>query len=99
MFVDNARTMPLLAAVQRTFSPEGRCAICEAVTNAREQQTADTPAAPEGKALAKIVLACGPAARVFLSPAPLCAGLAPAPCAPVSADRSAPPSPPPRALA
>jgi hypothetical protein len=97
MFSENVRTMSVLSAVQRTFSPEGRCAICEAVSRAKQHEAA-TPVAPEARVLAKIVLACGPAVHVFLSPAPLCAGLAQAPLAPVSASRSAPPSPPPRAL-
>lgn len=94
MFVANACTMPLLDAVQRTFSPEGRCELCAAVSAAKQQEENSAPV-PEGKAAGKIVLFCQPA------PAPVVATPAFAPWSPsdplvASLGRSAPPLPPPR---
>src|SRR5471032_1474735 len=48
MFVENTRTLPLLEAAQRTFSPEGRCPICAAVSAAKQQQENSAPL-PTGK--------------------------------------------------
>lgn len=96
MFADNARTLPLGAALTRTFSPEGRCNMCAAVDTAK--QAADHANAPASadKFSGKIVLTHEPAARFIFA-------LAAAPAwpdsvlHPVSAERAAPPLPPPRA--
>jgi len=48
MFADNARTLPLRAALTRTFSPEGRCDVCSAVDTAK--QAADHANAPASAA-------------------------------------------------
>jgi hypothetical protein len=94
MFVINAQTMPLLRAAKLTFSPEGRCELCSAVSDAKQQQE-NSATVPGGKLDAKILLAFEPApAPVVAAPEfaawslgdPLVASLA----------RSAPPVPPPR---
>lgn len=97
MFAINAHAMPLLEAAKLTFSPEGRCAICNAVSTAKRQQE-NSPSTPGGKFEGKIFLFYQ---RV---PAPVVA----APdCSSWTIDapfistvsRAAPPLPPPRALA
>jgi hypothetical protein len=97
MFATYARTMSVTEAVRRTFDGE-MCVICEAVQDARQQQ--DTAGVPgEGSRLSgKVVFVSAPGALVFAA-VTRCVGLAPAVARPRSADRSAPPSPPPRALA
>ncbi len=37
MFSKNLRTMPLQAAIERTFSHEGRCAICIRLDSTKQQ--------------------------------------------------------------
>jgi len=98
MIATYSRTMPLATAVRRTFSPETMCSICRAVADAKQRDAANN-AVPGSKSPEKILLVCAPRALVFASPAPSCAGLVPAIAVPVSAERPAPPSPPPRALA
>jgi hypothetical protein len=97
MFATYSRTMCVTEAVQKTFDGE-MCPICAAVQEARQQQ--DTGGVPEdGSRLSgKIVFVSAPGALVFAA-ATRCVGLAPAAALPLSADRSAPPSPPPRAPA
>ncbi len=97
MIVTYSCSMTVTQAVQKTFSGE-MCAICAAVQDAKQQETAGA-SAPEGRLTAKIILVCAPRTPGLFSPAPFCAGLAPAVSAPLSAERSAPPSPPPRELA
>ena len=96
MFADPARTLPLGAALTRTFSPEGRCNMCSAVETAKQAADhANAPASAE-KFSGKIVLTHEPAARFIFA-------LAAVPAwpdyvlPPVSAERAAPPLPPPRA--
>jgi hypothetical protein len=96
MFAENARTLSFGAALERTFSPEGRCELCGAVSTAKRQQSDADGGAPGGKADGKLVLVFQPVAAVILTPP----GLAPwspdePPC--VSTERAAPPLPPPRA--
>lgn len=98
MFVANAQTMPLLDAAQRTFSPEGRCPICAAVSVAKQQQEENAATVPDGKAAGKIFLLYQPA------PAPVVAAPAFSPWSlsdPLvrTLDRAAPPLRPPRTLA
>jgi len=97
MWIVNARTLPLLDAAERTFSPEGRCLICAAVTAAKQQEE-NSAAVPEGRAGGKIFLLYQPA------PAPVVAAPAFSPWSPSdplvrSLGRAAPPLPPPRTLA
>jgi hypothetical protein len=96
MFADNARTLPLGAALTRTFSPEGRCEVCAAVDTAKQAgDHANAPASAE-KFAGKILLTHEPAARfVFaLAATPAWSDSSPRPA---SAERPAPPVPPPRA--
>lgn len=97
MIVGYARTMPLTEAVRRTFSPETMCPICRVVAAAKQEEDRDNPVAPT-QGPREIVLVCTPRARVFLAPAPQCVGRLAALSPPVSADRPAPPLPPPRAV-
>lgn len=65
MMADNVRTMPVEAAFERTFSPEGRCHLCKAVTAAKQQQDdAGQPSA--GNALGKTLLVYLPAPPVVV---------------------------------
>lgn len=94
MFATNAQTLPLIEAAQLTFSPEGRCEICHAVSNAKQQQE-NSATVPGGKLDAKILLAFEPApspvvAAPDFSPWSLSDPFAPA------MTRAAPPVPPPR---
>ncbi len=94
MFAENSREMPMLAALERTFSPEARCSLCQAVSQAKQDEPG--PAGTAGKTDAKIVFAHQTAESAFLIiPA------APAwPVADVTVAgtlRAAPPLPPPRA--
>jgi hypothetical protein len=98
MAVTYSRTMSLGQAVKKTFDGE-LCSICLAVQTAKQQQDTANAKSPAGKLPGKALLVSAPGTRVFLSPAPLCTGLTSAVSAPLSAERSAPPSPPPRALA
>lgn len=99
MFVTNVQTMPVLAAVQKTFSADAKCAICKIVKHAKEQQEAGGTKSAGPKAPEKIFLVSEPAAVFCLTPAPLCAGLVP-PCpAPSSVDPAAPLLTPPRGSA
>lgn len=98
MFVSYAQSMSITEAAQKTFSPEGRCEICETVTTAKQQQDAGGAKATGTKVPTKIFLVSAPAALVFASPVPSCMGLTAAVPALASAERSAPPVPPPRAL-
>lgn len=94
MFATNVRSMSVLEAAKRTLSPEGRCELCNAVSDAKQQQ--ENPATvPGGKLDAKILLAFEAApSPVVAAPEfspwslsdPLVSSLA----------RSAPPVPPPR---
>jgi len=97
MIVNYSCSMSVAQAVQKTFSGE-MCAICAAVQDAKQQESAGAPA-PEGRLTAKIFLVCAPHTPGVFLPAPRCAGLAPSVSVPLSAERSAPPSPPPRVLA
>ncbi|HWA08757.1 MAG TPA: hypothetical protein VG838_04735 [Opitutaceae bacterium] len=98
MLVTYSRTMTLEQALQKTFDGE-MCAICAAVQDARQQQDPAGVPAPDGKPLGKILFVSAPGAPWVASPVLRCAGLASAQSTPSSAERGAPPSPPPRALA
>lgn len=94
MFAENSRTMPFLSALDRTFSPEGRCEFCQAVGAAKEQQQKD--AAPKGKSEGKPAIVFQPAPVVILD-APEPAAWLRGSVRFVSAPRVAPPLPHPRA--
>jgi hypothetical protein len=58
MFVANTETLSLGDAVVRTFSPEARCGLCNAVSAAKQQR--DTPATPGPRLEDKAFLVCEP---------------------------------------
>lgn len=94
MFAANVRTMPVLDAAKLTFSPEGRCEMCNAVATAKKQQE-NSSTIPSGKFDGKVIL--------FYQPAPIPVIAAPE-FSPWSLSgpmvgattRAAPPVPPPR---
>ncbi len=93
MFVTNAETMPLGDAIVRTFSPEARCELCNAVSTAKQNQ--ETPAAPGPKLEDKTFLVFEPAST-FTVAVILPAKAVPDEARPVSVERDRPPVPPPR---
>lgn len=95
MFTQYARTMPLSQAARLTFAPTNMCGMCKAVNAAQHENDRNKP---ELKAPGKILLALVPAPMFVLAmPAP--GRTLTATRALVSADPSAPPSPPPRGSA
>jgi len=99
MITTYSRSMPVVQAVKKTFSGEVMCGLCELVQSGRQQQDGSGAKVPGAKAPEKIFIIVTAGAPVFLSPATLCVGLIPAGSAPLSAERSAPPLPPPRLVA
>jgi hypothetical protein len=99
MFAIYSQSMPLLRAAQKTFSAEGMCGVCHAVADAKQKESAADASTPgtAGKSLGKILLVFAPAdAPLIIAPVifpwSLSDQLIP------TADRAAPPFPPPRAL-
>ena len=99
MITTYSRSMPVVQAVKKTFSGEVMCGLCELVQSGRQQQDGSGAKVPGAKAPEKIFIIVTAGAPVFLSPAPLCVGLIAAGASPLSAERSAPPLPPPRLAA
>ena len=96
MFVNNSQTMPLASALRRTFQPDNMCAVCKLVKAAKQQQE-QSPVAPS-KALGKILLVFAPVPTVIIASVP--SGQWPVGIKIMrSAERNAPPIPPPRGLA
>ncbi len=93
MFAENAQTMPVLAALDRTFRPDERCDLCKAISSGRTAQ--ESPGLPEQKFEGKVVLTFEPAERVVVA-VPRFAAWPIGADAEVSADRAAPPRRPPR---
>jgi hypothetical protein len=92
MFADNARTLPVLAAVRQTFDPQEMCGMCCAVQAAKREQR---EAAAVGQAEGKAPLVIQPVARVIVAvPAgqPRMTKESEIP----AIERDAPPVPPPR---
>ena len=98
MFSNNLAVLPLGAALERTFSPEGRCEICGAVSTAKQQQADNGSSALGGKAEAKVLLVFQPAPAVIVAAPDFAPWPSDDPFA-LSFDRAAPPLPPPRSLA
>lgn len=93
MIARYAETMSISQAVEKTFG-NAVCGICEAVDYAKQ---AEATAVPNDAAKAKVVLLCPSAPRYVFAMnlgqyCPLGDWL------PLSASRSAPPTPPPRAV-
>jgi len=99
MIVTYAHSMPLLRAVQQTFSGDEMCGVCQMVHRAKQQQDASGAKVPGTQAPEKILFVGTSRVRVLASPAALCAGLVPAVSAWLSAQRPVPPLPPPRSRA
>ncbi len=93
MFAENAQTMPVLAALDRTFRPDERCSLCKAVSSGRSEQ--ESPGLPEQKFEGKVVLTFEPEERVIID-VPRFAAWPVAADARISVDRAAPPLRPPR---
>jgi len=99
MIFTYSQSIPLLRAVEQTFRGDTLCGVCLAVQAAKQRQQSTDAKVPNPRAPEKIFLANPAGVGVFASAAFACTGLVPDLPAPVSADRSAPPGPPPRRLA
>lgn len=96
MFSENARVLPLGAALARTFSPEGRCELCGVVSTAKQQQHDAEGSVPGGKVEGKVLLVFQPAPLVREPASQVTPWTLSEPLF-ASAGRAAPPLPPPRA--
>jgi hypothetical protein len=94
MTVEHAQSMPLTQAVAKTFDGE-MCGICRMVANAKKQEQSRSNV-PELKMESKILLFFQAAPKVVVE-APRSAAWRPTEATVVTAGRSAPPVPPPRA--
>ncbi len=97
MFASYAQTMPVLEALQKTFSGDELCGVCDAVQDAK-QGGSDTSAAAGAKSLAKVPLMLPPGAWGVVHLPPPAFGHPPT-VLPLEAPRATPPLPPPRATA
>lgn len=93
MVMRDAATMSFTQAVRRVFGGEV-CGICRAVSQAEQQQQEESGLPPDG-ARTKIVLACPPDGRLIFA-VPEAAARTRGEFVPVSTERAAPPTPPPR---
>jgi hypothetical protein len=96
MFASYSRIMPLESALRLTFKPDNMCSVCKLVKAAKQQQE-QSPAAPL-KARGKILLVFAPVPTVVIaaiSTEQWSVGMKTM----RSAERSAPPIPPPRDFA
>jgi hypothetical protein len=96
MTVNHSQTVSWSRAVALTFNSGEMCEVCRAVDDAKQRQTSDS-ATPSGKAEGKVVLVCEPAAQVFWI-AGESVDWPPFATDGLTAERSAPPTPPPRAV-
>jgi hypothetical protein len=94
MTVEHAQSMPLTQAVAKTFDGE-MCGICRMVANAKKQEQSRSNV-PELKMESKILLFFQAAPKVVVE-APRSAAWRPTEVTVMTAGRSAPPVPPPRA--
>lgn len=92
MIANHSRNMTLIDAVKKTFDGE-MCNVCLAVKAAKQQESRTT--VPSGKFEGKIILVYQPTTEVILT-APDSSGWPHGDREPLSALRSAPPTPPPR---
>lgn len=100
MVATYSQSMSLTKAVQKTFSVEGMCGLCETVFTAKQKQSPDTDAVgAAGKSLGKILLVFAPEATAPLLLGPVIFSGSPSDQTAPSPTRAAPPVPPPRALA
>ena len=92
MIVDYSQTMSLGEAVKKTFSGE-MCGVCKVVNEAKQQESKST--VPSGKLDTKMILVFQPVPTIFLT-VPDSDSWSHSDREPISAQRSAPPTPPPR---
>jgi len=95
MLVNNARVLPLRDAFELTFSPEGRCRLCQAV---QENRPATGDEAAGVNLLTKEPLVFQTMAHVIVTP-PQPGAWTERNASWLTYARTAPPSPPPRGLA
>ncbi len=95
MFSENARTMPVCAAVSATFDPARACELCLSVATAKDAAEKQLPGAVERTGADRLLLALdAPVRPVFVTPS----ADWPATLASVAPSRTDPvPVPPPRA--
>jgi len=65
MFAENARTLPLGAALRATFDPAQPCALCLGVAAAKATAARELPSSVERPAAEKFLLALHSPARPF----------------------------------
>lgn len=100
MIATYAQSMSFTKAVQKTFSGEAPCGLCETVASAKQKQSPDTDAAgAAGKAFGKILLVFAPESAAPLLLLPTLISWSPRDPLIPHPDRAAPPVPPPRSLA
>ena len=95
MLTTYAQTMPIATAAELTFDADKPCPLCNAVKSAKQQQ--ENAGVPDGKADQKVLLIFQPVSTVFC----LAEGTtrwSSNESVILSADRSAPPTPPPRGV-
>jgi len=93
MIANYSKTMSLAEAVRLTFTPENMCRVCEAVSDAKQQEHGTE--VPGGSFKAKFVFVYQPA-PVFFQPVSQPFSWSHDDPAPVSAQRPVPPTPPPQ---
>lgn len=93
MFAQNVQVLPLSAALKLTFSEEGRCNVCSAVSSAKESGP-ETEASAAGKLSSKMLVFFTQPALFWEAPAK--PGFQVVAYLVESRDRSAPAVPPPR---
>jgi hypothetical protein len=96
MFAGYSRIMSVESALRLTFKPDNMCSVCKMVKAAKQQQE-QTPAAPS-KTSGKILLVFAPVPTVVVASIPSGRWLV-GMITMRSAERGAPPIPPPRGLA
>jgi len=95
MFAHNARVLPVRDALELTFSPSDKCSVCRLVEAAREDRPGDNAAS--AKFLKEpIVFLAG---TTIIVAAPTSSPWIETATRPLAHARTAPPTPPPRAVA
>lgn len=98
MFATYSQSMPLLQAVQKTFSSDGMCGICHAVASAKQDSTADSTSSGTGEKFpGKILLVFAPVPSLSIEAPETASWSLSDQSIPVT-ERATPPLPPPRAL-
>lgn len=98
MFAGYSQEMSLAAAAEKTFTGE-MCPLCRAVSKAKQAEEENTPKSATAKSETKAVCAAFRAENAVVSPRRRFLGLVPEPACSAGRERTAPPIPPPRAVA